>query len=188
MHMSPKENNSPSCGSSNPSQIQRKFFVEKHFEANGRLFVLQNLTSDDLATLEHRRMVNSEWYTTIGLPLEKFEKRTRQDESLFTMVMRASAQIGAFLTGQKVRRAANLHPMTSLDSRTSRKTAWSSIFVTRRYCWSVQKPYFEDISIGVEKQPKIMVVRQNILNTIMQKNVKLSYEYVRFHLATPEIC
>ena len=33
-----------------------------------------------------------------------------------------------------------------------------------------------------------MVARQNILNTIMLKNVKLFYGNVRLHLATPEIC
>ena len=32
-----------------------------------------------------------------------------------------------------------------------------------------------------------MVVRQSILSTIMQKNVKLFYGNVRLHLATPEI-
>ena len=33
-----------------------------------------------------------------------------------------------------------------------------------------------------------MVERQNILSTIMLKNVKLSNENVRLQLATPEIC
>ena len=35
--------------------------------------------------LEHSKTANSEWYTTIGLlkSSEKFEKRTRTDESLF---------------------------------------------------------------------------------------------------------
>ena len=32
-----------------------------------------------------------------------------------------------------------------------------------------------------------MVVRQNDLSTIMLKNVKLSYENVKLHLAAPEI-
>ena len=47
--------------------------------------------TDHVATvpLEHRRTVNSEWYTTICLPKpsEKFESRTRKHESLFTMAM-----------------------------------------------------------------------------------------------------
>ena len=34
----------------------------------------------------------------------------------------------------------------------------------------------------------MIVVHQNILSTIMQKNVKLSYGNVRIQLATPEIC
>ena len=33
-----------------------------------------------------------------------------------------------------------------------------------------------------------MVVRQNVLSTIILKNVKLSYKNVKLHLATPEIC
>ena len=33
-----------------------------------------------------------------------------------------------------------------------------------------------------------MAERQNVLSTIMLKNVKLSNEYVRLHLTTPEIC
>ena len=44
------------------------------------------------------------------------------------------------------------------------------------------------ISIGVEKQTQMTVVRRNILSTIMLKKVKLSYGNVRFHRATPEIC
>ena len=33
----------------------------------------------------------------------------------------------------------------------------------------------------------MMVVRHNILGTIMLKNVKLSYENARFQMATPEM-
>ena len=57
----------------------------------------------------------------------------------------------------------------------------------RRYCWSVQKPYFGGGSIGVKKQTQMMVVQQNILSNVMLKNVKLSYENVRFHLPRPDI-
>ena len=62
------------------------------------------------------------------------------------------------------------------------------IFVTRRYCWSVQKPWFGDVSIGVEKQTQIMVVHKNILSTVMLKNDKLCNGNVRLNLARPEIC
>ena len=66
--------------------------------------------------------------------------------------------------------------------------AWYTIFVTRRYCWRVQKPCFGAVSIGVETQTQMMVVYQNILSTVMLKNAKLSYGNVRFHLATTERC
>ena len=41
--------------------------------------------------LEHRRTVNSEWYATICLPevFGEIRKRTKEDESLFTMIMQA---------------------------------------------------------------------------------------------------
>ena len=60
--------------------------------------------------------------------------------------------------------------------------SWSTIFFTRRYCWSVHKSYIGGVSIGVEKQTQMTVVRQNILSTIMLKNVKLAYGNVRFQL------
>ena len=41
----------------------------------------------------------------------------------------------------------------------------------------VQKPRFGD---GVEKQTQMIVVHQNILSTIMLKNVKICYGNVRF--------
>ena len=69
------------------------------------------------------------------------------------------------------------------------KAAWSTIFVTRRYCWSVPKPCFGVVSIGVEKQTQMMVVHQNILSTIMLKTIKLCYGNVRFQrkYARPEM-
>ena len=42
-------------------------------------------------------------------------------------------------------------------------------------------------SIGVEKQTQMMVVHQNILSSVMPKNVKLYHANLRFHLATAEI-
>ena len=46
---------------------------------------------------------------------------------------------------------------------------------------------FGGVSIGVEKQRQIMVVRQNILSTVMLKNDKLFSGSVRWYLATQEI-
>ena len=40
----------------------------------------------------------------------------------------------------------------------------------------------------MEKQKQMMVVQQNVLSTIMLKNIKLSDENVSLQLATPEIC
>ena len=78
--------------------------------------------TDHVATvpLVQRSTINSEWYTTISL--EKFEQRTRKDESVFTM-----AQVSAFLTGQNVDllgqppHSPDLAPMTSFYFRTSKK-------------------------------------------------------------------
>ena len=53
---------------------------------------------------------------------------------------------------------------------------------------TLQKPCFGGVSIGVEKQTQMMVVHQNILSSVMLKNIKLFYGNVRFQLATPEIC
>ena len=50
VRMSPKQSNTPSCGSLKPSQIQRKLFVANHFEANGGLFLLQNWSFGDCFT------------------------------------------------------------------------------------------------------------------------------------------
>ena len=68
--------------------------------------------------------VNSECYTTTAL--EKFEKRTREDESLFTMAMRVRAhrlKSAPFWSDKtsKLWTALTSHPMTSLYFRTSRK-------------------------------------------------------------------
>ena len=40
----------------------------------------------------------------------------------------------------------------------------------------------------VEKQTQLMVVRQNMLSSVMLENVKLFYANVSLQLATPEIC
>ena len=51
MRISLKQNNSPPCGPSKTSQIQRKWFVEQHFEANGRLFLRQNWLCSDCSNV-----------------------------------------------------------------------------------------------------------------------------------------
>ena len=88
---------------------------------------------------------------------EIFEKRTRADELLFTMAMRALThwlKPASFWPAKTSnwwvirRKALTWHPMTSFYSSISRK----KIFVTRRCCcWSVEKPCFGDVPIGVEK-------------------------------------
>ena len=50
------------------------------------------------------------------------------------------------------------------------------------------KPCFGDVSIGVDEQSQMMLVRQKMLSTIMLKNDKLSNGNVRLQLTTPEIC
>ena len=101
---------------------------KKHFEADvtsaklvmWRLFHFSSVGRSILSCTPQFVCLNSS---------KKYAKRTREDESLFTVTMRA-------LT----------HRLTSLYSRT---------FVNRR---SVQKQCFGDVSIGVEK-----VLRQVVL-------------------------
>ena len=87
VRMSPKQSNRPSCRSLNPSQIQRKLFVEKSLRSKWwpissakqimwRLFYLSIVErSIPSGTTQFVRLKSS----------EKFEQRTREDESLFTM-------------------------------------------------------------------------------------------------------
>ena len=118
---------------------------------------------------------------------EQFEKRTRQDKSLINMTKRVLPHRLIPVLFDRLKR--------QIDGSSTVGTQWllfiladqeinalSTIFITRRCCWSVQKPCFGGVSIGVEKQTQVMVVRQNNLNTIMLKNVKLSYGNIRFHL------
>ena len=49
--------------------------------------------------------------------------------------------------------------------------------------------FFFQISVFKSLHAKqIMVVRQNVLSTIMLQNVKLSNENIKLQLGTPEIC
>ena len=76
--------------------------------------------------LEHRRRVNSEWYTTICLPnvfgeIRKTNKKRRINAYNSNASSRTSAQISAFLNGQNVELMGDLtwHPMTSSYCRIS---------------------------------------------------------------------
>ena len=114
--------------------------------------------------LEHRRTLNSEWYTTICLPkvfgeIRKTNKSRRIMVHHGNAISYISAQISALLTGQNVDIMG--HPPYSPD------LAPNDFFhFTSRYCWSVQKPCFGDVSIGVEKQTQMMVahIRRQLHN------------------------
>ena len=89
--MSPKQSNSPPCGSLNPSQIERKVFVGKSLRSKWWPVSSAKLV---MWQLFHLSIVGRS--IPSGTPQfvcidssEKFEKRTREDESLFTMTMRA---------------------------------------------------------------------------------------------------
>ena len=152
-----------------------------------------------IASLELRRTVNSEWYTAISLPkvfgeIREMNKRRRIIAHHGNASSHTSAQSNALLTGQNDELMA--YPPYSPDLASKdcflfqhiKKNAWSTIFVTRRYYQSVQKPCFVGVSIEVEKQAQIMLVYQNILSTIMLKNVNLFNGKLGFHLATADIC
>ena len=112
----------------------------------------------------------------------ELEKRTREDESLFNLTMRA--QTRALLTAQNVELMGQ--PMISFYSRTSRKKCVINNFRRQKMLLKRSKACFGDVSIGVEKQIQMMVVHQNILSNVMLKNYKLSNKNVRLQLATPE--
>ena len=99
---------------------------KKHFQADGRLFLQQNWSFG-------LSIVNCEWYTIISL--EKFEKRTRKEESLFTMRVLAHRLQSAPLwpakpSNWRVNRhtALTWYPMASFYFRTSRKYCMGNDF------------------------------------------------------------
>ena len=53
MYMSPKQNNSPPCGSSNPSQVQRNLMLEKSLRSKWSLVSLAKLVVWRLFHLSH---------------------------------------------------------------------------------------------------------------------------------------
>ena len=90
MRMSPKQNNSPACGSSKTSQIQRKLFVEalgsRWSPVSSKILVMWRLFH--LSIVERSILSGTPQFVCLKSS-EKFKKRTTEDESLFTMTMRA---------------------------------------------------------------------------------------------------
>ena len=89
VRISPKQSNSPPCGFSKTSQIKRKFFVEK---ANRNKWWPVSSAKLVMWRLFHLSIVRRS--TLSGTPQfvclkssNKFEKRTRNDESLLIMAM-----------------------------------------------------------------------------------------------------
>ena len=85
VRMSRKQSNSPPCGSLNSSQIQRKSFVEKSFRSRW-----SPVSSGHVATVPLDGTIlggkpQFDWLKS----WEKFEKATREEQSLFTMAMSA---------------------------------------------------------------------------------------------------
>ena len=187
MRMSPKQNNSPSCGSSKTNQIQRKLWVKKSLRSKWRLFHLGIVGRSILSATPQFVCLKSS---------VKFENRTREDESFSTMTMRAlnaSSQRLIDCPKRWIDWSTAVQPWLGTQWLLfipvhQQKNSKSTIFVTRRYGWSVQKPCFWGVSIELEKQPQMMVVHQDILRTVVLKNDKLSNGNVRLHLSTPEIC
>ena len=89
LRMSPKQNNSPPCG---PSQIQRKLFAKKvdlskWHVSSAKLVMWQLFHLSSVG----RSILSGTLQFVFQKSLEKFEKPTREDESLFTMTMRVLA-------------------------------------------------------------------------------------------------
>ena len=115
MRMSPKQNNSPSWGSSKTSQIQLNLILEDAFRSKWwpvssakviiwRLFHLGIVGQSILSGTPQFVWLKSS---------RKFEKRTREDESLFTMTMRALTHRLNWWVNHRT--DLNWHPMSYTD-------------------------------------------------------------------------
>ena len=158
VRMSPKQSNSPPYGPLNPSQIHGKLFVKKSLRSKWWPVSSAKLV---MWALFHLSIVGRSILS--GTPQfvclkssQKFKKRTGEDESLFSMTMRALTHrlksAPYWLT-----KTAAVQPWLGTQwllfiAAHEEKNACSTIFVARRCSWSVQKPSFAAVSIGVEKQ------------------------------------
>ena len=151
-----QKNNSPSCGSSKMSQKKTRLRSRWSAVSSAKL-VMWRLFH---LSIVGRSILSGTPQFVCLKSAEKFEKRTREDKSLFTMAMRDLThrlKPAPFLTGKNVELmghlpySLNMAPNDFFLFPHIKKNAWSTNFVTRRCCWSVQKPCFEGISIGVKK-------------------------------------
>ena len=143
-------------------------------------------------SLQQRRTVNSEWYTTLCLP-KVFEENRKTNQRRQKIVhqdnasSQTSAQTSAYLTGQNV----EVMGPTPYSPDVARNDFFLFQHIKKKCLvndFHRQKPCFGGVSIGVKKQSQMTVVRQNILSTVMLKNDKLCNGNARLHLVTPEIC
>ena len=156
MRMRPKQNNSPLCGLPRRAKSNESWLWKKHFEADARLFFGKTGHVTTLP-LEHRRTINSEWYTTIWLPkvfgeIRKTNKRRR-------IIMRSYKLTHGLWFFDRLKRridgSSAVQPWLGTQwllfiPAYQEKIAWSTIFVARRSCWSVQKPCFNNRHTGVQ--------------------------------------
>ena len=132
--MSPKQSNSPPCGSLNRSQIQWKFVCGKSLRSKWWCF-FGRIGHVATVPLEQRRTVNSEWYTTISS--DKYEERTR--ESLLTQSMKALThrfKSGRFWPSKRLidRSPAVQSCLGLFLFPNTKKNAWVTIFAKNHFC------------------------------------------------------
>ena len=168
----------------NTIQVLKRMFIRS---SQVRMVPKQN-NSPPLKTSQIQRKLFVEAALRSMLPLKH---RTAEDASLFTSQCGSNQRI---IDWQKRRNdgSSAVQPWLSTQwlffiPAHQEIGMWSTIVVARRCCWSVQKSCFGGVSIGVQKQTHMTVVRQNVLSTIMLKNAQLFNANVRLQLATPEI-
>ena len=172
---------------SKTNQIQRNLFVEEAIrsswsDASSAKLVMWWLFY--FSVIERSILSGTPQFVCLKYSV-KFGKRTLFTPSMQALTHRLkSASLWPSKTSNWwiVRRTAltwQWHSRTSFCFIISRKKAWWTIVVTRKCCWSVQKPCFVHLSIRVDKH-------QNILSTVMLESIKLSYGKVRLILAIPE--
>ena len=126
VRMNLKQSNSQPCGSLNPNQIQEKFFVEKSLRSklwpvsSAKLVMWQVF---HLSNVERSILSDTPQFVCLKFP-EKFEKRTRDNESLFTMAIDGSFAVQPWLSTQWL---LYIPPHQE-------KIAWSTIFVSFWKC------------------------------------------------------
>ena len=160
VRMCPIQSHSLSCGSISPSQIQRKSLVEKSLRS---LLFLQNVVISRLfhSSIVARSILSATPKFVWLKSSEKFEneqEKTNHCSSWQCELWHIGSNHRLFdwpnveLMGHPLY-SPDLAPKDLLLFRTSRN-ACRTIFVTKRYCCSVQKPCFGGVSDWKDKHKR----------------------------------